>query len=157
MSAQLLAFVEEQATKLTPDDITALASRLPALRERFSRIGTLEYPHLAEQYEFLSLLVEDCSAHVHGNLSEACDREVAFALLYLENRGDLLPDDVPGVGLTDDEAVVASVLHKHGDALRKSPRGYLFHWEAGPVDFDQMLLDRLHRRLGRMREDGLKS
>ena len=59
--------------------------------------------------------------------------------------------------MMDDQAVVATVLHKHRDALRECPRGYLFQWEAGPVDFDQMLLDRLHHRLERMRLDGLRN
>ncbi len=155
MSAALLAFVEEQAAKLTHGDIVGLAARLPALRERYSHIGVLEYPQLADQYEFLALLVEDCSQHVDCKLTENCQNESAFALLYLEKHGDLLPDNAPGLGLTDDGAVVATVLHKHRDALRNSPRGYLFAWDAEQVDFDQMLLDRLHHRLDRMRVDGL--
>ena len=100
--------------------------------------------------------MEDCSQHVECNLSDDCEHESAFALLYLEKHGDLLPDDVPGLGMTDDQAVVATVLHKHRDALRQSPRGYLFQWEADTVDFDQMLLNRLHHRLGRMRLEGLR-
>ncbi len=156
MSAALRSFVEEQAAKLTHDDIVNLAARLPVLRERFAHIGALEYPQLADQYKFLALLVEDCSQHVECNLSDECEHESAFALLYLEKHGDLLPDDVPGLGMTDDQAVVATVLHKHRDALRQSPRGYLFQWEADTVDFDQMLLNRLHHRLGRMRLEGLR-
>ena len=148
-------FVEEQAAKLAHGDIVELASRLPALREQFSCIPILEYPQLAEQYEFLALIVEDCSEQVDCKVPEVCQREAAFALLYLEKHGDLLPDDAPGIGLTDDQAVVATVLHKHRDVLRACPRGYLFRWEAAPVDFDRMVLDRLHHRLQKFRATSL--
>ncbi len=147
------AFVEEQADKLTRDDIVELASRLPALREQFSCIPILEYPQLAEQYGFLALIVEDGSEQADCKVPEVCRQEAAFALLYLERHGDLLPDDAPGIGLADNQAVVATVLHKHRDALRACPRGYLFRWEAAPVDFDRMVLDRLHRRLHRFRSN----
>ena len=155
MSHELRAFVKEQAAKFTHDDIVELASRLPALREQFSCIPTLEYPQLAEQYEFFALIVGDCSERVDCKVPAVCQREAAFALLYLEKHGDLLPDDAPGIGLTDDQAVVATVLHKHRDALRACPRGYLFRWEAAPVDFDRMVLDRLHRRLHKFRATSL--
>ena len=149
------AFVEEQAAKLTHGDVVKLASRLPVLRKQFSCIPTLEYPQLAEQYEFFALIVEDCSEQVDCKVPEVCQREAAFALLYLEKHGNLLPDDAPGIGLTDDQAVVATVLHKHRDALRACPRGYLFRWEAAPVDFGRMVLDRLHSRLHSFRATNL--
>ena len=145
------AFVEEQAAKLTHRDIVELASRLPALREQVSCIPILEYPQLAEQYEFFALIVQDCSEQMDCKVPAVCQHEAVFALLYLEKHGDLLPDDAPGIGLTDDQAVVATVLHKHRDALRACPRGYLFRWEAAPVDFDRMVLDRLHHRLHKFR------
>jgi uncharacterized membrane protein YkvA (DUF1232 family) len=155
MNDQLRAFVQEQATELSHADIVELASRLPALRGRFSHISVLEYPQLAEQYQFLSLVIEDCSQRVNCHVPEACEREAAFALLYFERHGDLLPDDAPGIGLTDDQAVVATVLYKHREALRASPRGYLFQWDAAPVDFNRMVLDRLRHRLERFRLDGV--
>ena len=151
MNHEMQAFVEEQSAHLDHHDIVELASRLPALRERFSRLDRLEYPQLAEQYEFLALIVEDCSQEFDCKVPEVCQHEAAFALLYLETEGDLLPDDLPGFGMIDDQAVVATVLHKHRDALRACPRGYLFQWDAEPVDFDRMVLDRLHRRLARFR------
>lgn len=151
MSHEMQAFVEEQSAHLNHHDIVELASRLPALREQFSRLDRLEYPQLAEQYEFLALIVEDCSQEFDCKVPEVCQHEAAFALLYLEMEGDVLPDDLPGFGMIDDHAVVATVLHKHHVALRACPRGYLFRWDAEPVDFDRMVLDRLHRRLAKFR------
>ena len=155
MNDALCAFVEEQAAGLTHGDIRGLAARLPKLRERFFRLDAIEHPQLAEQYEFLALVVEDCSEHLPCKVSVVCSRELAFALLYLETQDGLLPDDAPGLGLTDKQAVVATVLHKHRQVLRTCPRGYLFRWEAEPVDFDRLVLDRLHHRLSDLRLRGL--
>ena len=154
MNDEMRAFVQEQAAELSHAEIVELASRLSALRERFSHISVVEYPQLAEQYQFLSLVVEDCGQRVDCHVPAACEREAAFALLYFERHGDLLPDDAPGIGLADDQAVVGTVLHKHREALRSSPRGYLFQWDAEPVDFNRMVLDRLRHRLKRFRMDG---
>ena len=51
-------------------------------------------------------------------------------------------------------AVVATVLHKHRQALRPCPRGYLFRWEAEPENFDRMVLNRLYHRLSNLRLNG---
>ena len=155
MNDEILLFVEEQAARLTHEDIVGLASRLPALRERISCIDILEYPQLAAQYRFIALKVEDCSQLLESHLSDTCDHELAFALLYLEAKGDVLPDATPEIGLVDDQAIVETVLYKHREALRHSPRGYLFEWATEPVDFDRMVLDRLHHRLSRARRDGI--
>ena len=154
MNDELRAFVEEQAAGLTNNDISGLVSRLPKLRERFSQLNVVEHRQLSEQYEFMALLVEDCSEHLPCKVSVVCSRELAFALLYLETQDGLLPDDAPGLGLTDKQAVVATVLHKHCQALRVCPRGYLFQWEAEAVDFDRMILNRLHHRLSKLRLNG---
>lgn len=78
-------------------------------------------------------------------------------MLYLEAHGDLLPEAMPCIGYTDDQAIVQLVIHKHRDCLRASPRGYLFRWDEPPIDFDELLLARMHRRLEWMRQDGLPS
>ena len=154
MNDELRLFVEEQAAGLTHGDISGLAARLPKLRRRFARLDVMEHRQLAEQYEFLALIVEDCSERLACKMSVDCSREMAFALLYLETQDGLLPDDAPGLGLTDKQAVVATVLHKHRQALRVCPRGYLFRWDTEPVDFDRMVLNRLHHRLSKLRLNG---
>ena len=154
MNDELRAFVEEQAAGLTDGDLSGLTIRLPKLREKFSRLNVVEHRQLSEQYEFLALLVEDCSEHLACKVSAVCSRELAFALLYLETQDGLLPEDAPGLGWTDKQAVVATVLHKHRQALRSCPRGYLFQWDAEPVDFDRLVLNRLHHRLSKLRLNG---
>ncbi len=150
MNTELLAFLDTQAARLTLADLVALAGRLPALRERFHGVAGRESPALAEQLELLAQIVEDCAAGVNCPVPDACRREAAFALLYLEKQGDILPDATPEVGLVDDLVLVNAVLCRHGAALRASPRGHLWNWEVTPLDFDQLLLERLHARMGRL-------
>ena len=154
MNDEMRTFVEDQAARLTSGDISGLVARLPKLRERFSHLNVVEHRQLSEQYEFIALLIEDCSEHLPCAVSVVCTRELAFALLYLETQDGILPNDAPGLGLTDKQAIVAIVLHKHRQALRTCPRGYLFRWGAEPVDFDRLVLNRLHHRLSRLRLNG---
>lgn len=147
MNTELLAFLDTQAARLTPMDLIALADRLPALRERFHDIAGLESPELAEQLEFLAQIVEDCATGVNCEVPDACRREAAFALLYLERGGDILPDQTPGIGLVDDLTIVNTVLCRHEATLRATPRGHLWSWEVRPVDFDRLVLERLHARM----------
>jgi hypothetical protein len=151
-----ILFVEQQAAYLTHEDIVGLASRLPILRKQIPHFDFLEYPRLAAQCEFIALKVEDCGQLLESHLSDVCCRELAFALIYLEAEGDVLPGAAPGIGLIDDQAIVETVLYKHREALRHSPRGYLFEWAAKPLDFDCLVLDRLHHRLARARLDGVR-
>ena len=150
MNTELIAFLEAQAARLTPADLTALAERLPALRERFRGLAGRESPELGEQLEFLAEIIEDCASGVDCQVPEVCRQEAAFALLYLERGGDILPDEAPEIGLVDDLALVNAVLIRHGAALRATPRGHLWTWEVRPVDFDQLLLERLHTRMARL-------
>ena len=151
MNTELLAFLDTQAAHLTDEDLAALAERLPALRERFHGVAGCESPELAEQLEFLAQLVEDAVAGVNCEVPDACRREAAFALLYLERGGDILPDQTPGIGLVDDLAIVNAVLCRHEAALRATPRGHLWKWEVSPVDFDRLVLERLHARMARLK------
>ena len=78
----------------------------------------------------------------------------------LPTRRHLAVDHVANPTTTrhDNASVFDSLIY--GDifstaALRACPRGYLFRWEAAPVDFDRMVLDRLHHRLQKFRATSL--
>jgi uncharacterized membrane protein YkvA (DUF1232 family) len=88
------------------------------LRERFAKIPAQTYPYLADELQFLSLVVEDLLV---------CDRageilgEAAFALLYFQRSTDLIPDSMPGMRLLDDAIIVRIVLGRHEHAFKSSP------------------------------------
>jgi uncharacterized membrane protein YkvA (DUF1232 family) len=77
------------------------------LRERFAKIPAQTYPHLVDELQFLSLVVEDLA--VRDPAGEIVG-EAAFALLYFQRATDLIPDSIPGMGLLDDAIVVRIVL-----------------------------------------------
>jgi hypothetical protein len=59
MTTGLIDFVQRQAGVLSVADLDRLIADLPALRERFTKIPSQTYPYLADQLEFLSLVLED--------------------------------------------------------------------------------------------------
>lgn len=56
--------------------------------------------------------------------------EAVFALLYLIAESDLVPDDVPGIGYSDDAAVLTAVLVRNERVLRDFARQIGEEWSA---------------------------
>ena len=59
MTRELNDFIQEQARVLSLAELGRLTADLPALRQRFATIPARTYPSLADQLQFLSLVVED--------------------------------------------------------------------------------------------------
>jgi uncharacterized membrane protein YkvA (DUF1232 family) len=136
MTAELTDFIENRARALSIDDINRLVVDLPALRRRFAKISAQRYPYLADQLQFLSLVIED---QVVRDPAGEMAGEVAFALAYFQNATDLIPDSIPGIGLLDDAMVVGIVLGRHQRAFKFSPHGHRLSWPAPSFDIDQLL------------------
>jgi uncharacterized membrane protein YkvA (DUF1232 family) len=116
--------------------IERLVADLPALRKRFSKIPAQSYPYLADQLQFLSVVVEDLA--VRDPAGEILG-EAAFALLYFQRATDLIPDSIPGMGLLDDAMIVRIVLGRHEDAFKSSSYDNKLSWPVPSFDVDQLL------------------
>ena len=136
MTKELNDFIQSQSRALSLAELDRLTGDLPALRERFAKIPAHTYPYLAEQLQFLSLVVED---QVVRDPAGEMVGEAAFALLYFQRATDLIPDSIPGMGLLDDAMIVRTVLARHQQAFKFSPHGYKLSWPAPSFDIDQLL------------------
>jgi uncharacterized membrane protein YkvA (DUF1232 family) len=136
MTAEIGGFIESQARAVSIADINRLIVDLPVLRERFAKIPAQAYPNLADQLQFLSLVVEE---QVVRDPAGQMVGEAAFALVYFQSATDLIPDPIPGMGLLDDAMIVRIVLGRHEQAFKFSPHGYNLSWPAPSFDVDQLL------------------
>jgi uncharacterized membrane protein YkvA (DUF1232 family) len=127
MTRELTGFIQNQARALSLAELDRLTADLPALRERFAKIPAQTYPYLADQLQFLSLVVED---QVVRDPAGEIVGEAAFALLYFQRSTDLIPDSIPGMGLLDDAMIVRIVLGRYEQAFKVSPHGYTLSWPA---------------------------
>ena len=137
ITGEITGFIQNQARALSLSAIERLIADLPALRERFAKIAAQTYPYLADQLQFLSLVVEELV--VRDPAGEIMG-EAAFALLYFQRATDLIPDSFPGLGLLDNAIIVRIVLGRHEDALKSSSYGNQLSWLPAPsFDVDQLL------------------
>lgn len=136
MNAELAGFIQSRARAFSIAEIKRLISDLPALRKRFAKISAQRYPDLADQLQFLSLVIED---EIIRDPAGAMVGEAAFALVYFQRETDLIPDSIPGMGLLDDAMMVRLVLGRHQQRFKFSPHGYKLSWPALGFDIDQLL------------------
>ena len=106
------------------------------MRARFAKIPAHTYPYLAEQLQFLSLVVEE---QVVRDPAGEMVGEAAFALLYFQRATDLIPDSIPGMGLLDDAMIVRIVLGRHEHPFKSSSYAYNLSWPGSSFDVEQLL------------------
>ena len=136
IAGEITDFIQNQALAISITAIERLVADLPALRKRFAKIRAQSYPYLADQLQFLSLVVED---QVVRDPAGEIVGEAAFALLYFQRATDLIPDSIPGMGLLDDAMIVRIVLGRHEHAFKSSSHAYNLSWPGPSFDVEQLL------------------
>ena len=121
VSEDLLTLISEGARKVTPLQLDRLVRRLPEIRLRVTQVE--EFPHLADQVEFLAELVEDFQSGLSRKIPFVAIAEAAFSLTYLLKGVDIIPDDIPGAGFADDAAIVALVMERWKSAFLREVIG----------------------------------
>lgn len=116
------------APEVTPEALEYMIRHLPQLRAKFAN---LEEPpiDLIEPVDFLAQVLEDFNSGLCRNLTYHAVADITFALQYLYQEVDLIPDHLPEVGFADDAAVTNRVLTKHGSILREYALQRGFEWE----------------------------
>jgi uncharacterized membrane protein YkvA (DUF1232 family) len=101
-------FVEAGARDVTEADVETVVQRADTIEERFRDNGPLR--RLLDDGRLLLALVRDTWQGRYQNVPWWTVSGAAFALLYVLNPLDLIPDALPLVGVLDDAAVVSACL-----------------------------------------------
>ena len=101
-------FVKEGAEKITPEDIETVADKSEEINKRFSARGPLK--RFIEDGKVLTALLKDWRAGKYRQAMYGTIAAAAFALIYVVNPFDLVPDVLPFIGAVDDAAVIGACL-----------------------------------------------
>jgi uncharacterized membrane protein YkvA (DUF1232 family) len=101
-------FVEEGARTVTDTDVETVVTEADAIEERFRDNGPLQ--RLLDDGRLLLDLVRDVKRGNYRRVPLWTLSAAAFALLYVLNPFDVIPDALPVVGVLDDAAVVSACL-----------------------------------------------
>ncbi len=101
-------FVEEGARSVTDSDAETVVEKADAIEERFRDNGPLR--RLWDDGRLLLDLVRDVRRGEYQQVPMWTLSAAVFALLYVLNPLDVIPDALPIVGVLDDAAVVSACL-----------------------------------------------
>lgn len=131
--AQFIDYIARGAARLTASEVQRLVAIMPELREQFSSFRESAYPETEQQLWFLSHVVERVWTDSYRDLPYGAALEAAFAIAYFERDTDLIPDSLGPLGLTDDSAVVQTVLALNKSAFDKFSLETKLAWAEFPV------------------------
>ncbi len=126
--SEFLAFIVHGASRLTPQQVQQLVSDLPSLRVEFARMRESSFPETERQLWFLAAIVEAVWTDAYRDMPYRSALEAAFAVCYFHRAVDLIPDSIEVHGLTDDAAVVQTVLARNAPAFEKFASSMQLDW-----------------------------
>lgn len=132
--AEIAAFAQRGASRVTPKIMRNLLHRLPMLKAEFTQIHAPKFPHLVEQLEFLADVVEDFAEGAYKDIPYAAASAAAFAIIYTHRLLDIIPDFVAKVSFEDDSAVVRAVLIMFEKDFEKYAHAQHLNWKKVTVD-----------------------
>jgi uncharacterized membrane protein YkvA (DUF1232 family) len=132
--AEIAAFAQRGASRVTPKIMHNLLHRLPMLKAEFTQIHAPKFPHLVEQLEFLADVVEDFAEGAYKDIPYAAASAAAFAIIYTHRLLDIIPDFVAKISFEDDSAVVRAVLIMFEKDFEKYAHAQHLNWKKVTVD-----------------------
>lgn len=101
-------FIKAGAERVTPKEIEKVVEHADEIRHQFQSRGPLK--RFIEDAKMLTALVKDYRLGNYKGALYGTIAAVVFALIYVFNPLDLLPDVLPFVGALDDASVIAACL-----------------------------------------------
>jgi len=132
--AEIAAFAQRGASRVTPKIMNNLLHRLPMLKAEFTQIHAPKFPHLVEQLEFLADVVEDFAEGAYKDIPYAAAASAAFAIIYTHRLLDIIPDFIAKVSFEDDSAVIRAVLIMFEKDFEKYAHAQHLNWKKVTVD-----------------------
>ncbi len=112
--------VKEKVTKIRDEDVELVMDNEEAISKKLSNASPLR--KYAELGKIMFAMLKDVKKGNYPNVPWFTVASIVFALLYVFNPFDLIPDFIPGVGYIDDLAVLSigmgwieSDLHRYLD------------------------------------------
>jgi len=101
-------FVREGAEKVTDKDIEKVVGRADEVDRQFAARGPLK--RFISDARMLMALLKDFRTGNYRNALYGTIAAAAFALIYVFNPFDIIPDVLPFIGAVDDASVIAACL-----------------------------------------------
>ena len=114
---EVAKFVNNGAASITPVVAENVLRHLPQWKLEFTQINAPKFPHLLNQLEFLSNVVEDTLEGVYKDLPYTALAQAVFALIYAHKKIGIIPDSVLELGRADDSVVIRAVLIQNEKAF----------------------------------------
>lgn len=108
MSTMSEEFVKSGAERVTPKEIEKVVEHADEIRHQFQSRGPLK--RFIEDGKMLTSLLKDYRAGNYRGALIGTIAAAAFALIYIFNPFDLIPDVLPFIGAVDDASVIAACL-----------------------------------------------
>jgi uncharacterized membrane protein YkvA (DUF1232 family) len=106
--AQAEGMISKGVRGIKEEDVKEILDRTEEIKKKFEMPGPLA--RFIEDVKLLISVLKDYWSGKYREIPFWTIGAIVFALLYVLNPMDLIPDFIPGVGLLDDAAVVAACL-----------------------------------------------
>ena len=101
-------YVKAGSEKVTTQDVEKVVEHADEIRQQFTTRGPLK--RFVDDSKTLVALIKDYRAGNYRTALYGTIAAVVFALIYVFNPLDLIPDVLPFVGAVDDASVIAACL-----------------------------------------------
>jgi len=110
-------FVKDGAQNVTEKDVEKVINKSEEIQKKFSAKGPLA--RFIEDGRLLISIVKDYWSGAYRQIPYSAIASIVFALIYVLNPFDLVPDMLPLIGQLDDVAVLGACLALVERDLRK--------------------------------------